>query len=261
VWRDGRTGLSLRELMSELLGMTTDDRAWVYLSDGGHFENLGVYELVRRRCRFIIVSDAGQDGAVTFEDLGNMIEKCRADFGVDIEIDLDRIRRQGEAFSRWHCAIGTIHYDRQNPADAPGTLLYLKSSLTGDEPADVLRYASLNPAFPHESTADQFFDESQFESYRALGYHVACAAFTAAASPEELRTISPVELFMTLRQQWTQSAPAPQDAIRKYSTALSSIWATVRTTKELAFLDEQMFPEWMNLMLTGRAGRSAAGAT
>ncbi|MGE3509517.1 MAG: patatin-like phospholipase family protein [Vicinamibacterales bacterium] len=260
VWRDARTGLSLRELLSELLGMTTDDRAWVYLSDGGHFENLGVYELVRRRCRFIIVSDAGQDGSVTFEDLGNMIEKCRADFGVDIEMDLDRIRRQGGAFSQWHCAIGTIRYDRQDPADPPGTLLYLKSSLTGDEPADVLRYASMHPAFPHESTADQFFDESQFESYRALGYHIACAAFTAAASPDELRTITAVELFTTLRQQWTQSAPAPQDAIRKYSTALSSIWATVRTTKELAFLDEQMFPEWMSLMLTGRPGRSAGEA-
>ena len=62
VWADQRTGLSLRELLSELLGMTTDDRAWVYLSDGGHFENLGVYELVRRRCRFIIACDAGQDG-------------------------------------------------------------------------------------------------------------------------------------------------------------------------------------------------------
>ncbi|MGE3177372.1 MAG: patatin-like phospholipase family protein, partial [Vicinamibacterales bacterium] len=173
VWKDARTGLSLRELICELLGLTTDERAWVYLSDGGHFENLGVYELVRRRCRFILASDAGQDGAVTFEDLGNLIEKCRADFGVDIDIALDGLRPQGaRGLSTWHCAIGTIHYDRQDPTEAPGTLLYLKSTLTGDEPADVLRYAALNPAFPHESTADQFFDESQFESYRALGYHI-----------------------------------------------------------------------------------------
>jgi hypothetical protein len=252
VWTDGQTGLSLREFLSELLGMTTDDRAWVYLSDGGHFENLGVYELVRRRCRFIIASDAGQDGHVTFEDLGNAIEKCRADFGVDIEIDLDTIRMAAdERFSRWHCAIGTIRYDRQNPREAAGTLLYIKSSLTGDESADVLRYASLHPAFPHESTADQFFDESQFESYRALGYHIGCTILSATAEKSELAAMSAVELFTALRQHWTLSAPAPQDAVRKYSSALSDIWTTVRSTAELAFLDEQMFPEWTRLLVTG----------
>ena len=62
VWTDRGTSVSLRELLYELLGMTTDDKKWVYLSDGGHFENLGVYELVRRRCRLIIACDAGQDG-------------------------------------------------------------------------------------------------------------------------------------------------------------------------------------------------------
>jgi hypothetical protein len=61
IWTDKYSRLSLRELLSELLGMTTDDRSWVYLSDGGHFENLGIYELVRRRCRFIVASDAGGD--------------------------------------------------------------------------------------------------------------------------------------------------------------------------------------------------------
>ena len=260
VWRDPRTGLSLRELLSELLGMTTDDRAWVYLSDGGHFENLGVYELVRRRCRFVIASDAGQDANVTFEDLGNLIEKCRADFGVDIDIDLDKIRRSsGDPFGEWHCAIGTIHYERQDPAEAPGTLLYLKSSLTGNEPADVLRYASLHPAFPHDSTADQFFDESQFESYRALGHHIACTVLTGAAEADELRAMTSVELFSTLRQHWTPSAPAPQDAVRKYSTALSAIWSSLRVSPEVAFLDEQMFPEWPSLMLTGGAAGAPDG--
>ena len=154
--------------------MTTDEREWVYLSDGGHFENLGIYELVRRRCRFIIACDAGQDGAVTFGDLGNAIEKCRSDFGVDIEIDVSKIRpAPGGTTSEWHCAVGSIRYDRQNRHEVAGTLLYIKSSLTGDEPTDVLRYAAEHRAFPHETTSDQFFDESQFESYRALGYHIA----------------------------------------------------------------------------------------
>lgn len=251
-WSDGNARLSLKELLFELLGMTTDDRNWVYLSDGGHFENLGLYELVRRRCRFIIACDAGQDGAVTFEDLGNAIEKCRADFGINVEIDLSRLRLQGDSrFSASHCTIGTIRYDEIDPDNTPGTLLYIKTSLTGDEPADVLRYASAHAAFPHEGTADQFFDESQFESYRALGYHIACETLTAAAGKDEMVHMPAVELFTHLRQQWTVSAPVPPDAIRKYSAVLSDIWATVRTTKELQFLDAQMFPAWTSLLVSG----------
>jgi hypothetical protein len=254
VWRDPKQGVSLRELLYELLGMTTDDKKWVYLSDGGHFENLGVYELVRRRCRLIIACDAGQDGAVTFEDLGNAIERCRADFGVDIEIDLANLRPGADRRSEWHCAIGTIRYDRlppvkeDDPLEVPGTLLYIKSSLTGDEPADILRYAAEHPAFPHESTNDQFFDESQFESYRALGYHAVEEVFMRAVRAEECRGLQPVEIFTLVRQRWGKPAPAPPDAVRKYSAALDRIWTVLRTTKNLTFLDAQMFPEMPALM-------------
>ena len=96
-WKDSTLGLSLFQLLSEMFGLTTDASKWVYLSDGGHFENLGVYELVRRRCRYIIACDAGEDGAMSFEDLGNAIEKCRADFGVDIEIDVKKLRRLADS--------------------------------------------------------------------------------------------------------------------------------------------------------------------
>ncbi|HEV8397252.1 MAG TPA: patatin-like phospholipase family protein [Vicinamibacterales bacterium] len=254
VWTDQKTGVSLRELLYELLGMTTDDKKWVYLSDGGHFENLGVYELVRRRCRLIIACDAGQDGAVTFEDLGNAIERCRADFGVDIEIDLSKLRLGADRRSEWHCAIGTIRYDRlppimeDDPLEVPGTLLYIKSSLTGDEPADILRYAAEHPAFPHESTNDQFFDESQFESYRALGYHAVEDVFMRAVRAEECAGLQPVEIFTLLRQRWGKPAPAPPDAVSKYSGALDRIWTVLRTSKTLNFLDGQMFPEMPALM-------------
>jgi hypothetical protein len=249
VWHDAEQRLSLRELVFELLGLTTDERDLVYLSDGGHFENLGIYELVRRQCPFIIASDAGQDGQMSFEDLGNAIEKCRADFGIDIEIDVSKIRL-AEGRSRAHCAIGTIHYEQFDSSLTPGTLLYIKSALTGDEPTDVLRYGSLNPEFPHQSTADQFFSESQFESYRALGYHVGREVFRGAVG-RDANVMAPAELVLRLRQRWSTPAPGPDDAVAKYSQALNAIWATVRTDERLRFLDGQMFPEWASLMTSG----------
>ncbi|MBL8526896.1 MAG: patatin-like phospholipase family protein, partial [Burkholderiales bacterium] len=160
-------------LLRELLGLTTSTSRYVYLSDGGHFENLGVYELVRRRCRFILACDAGHDQKLTFEDLGNAIRKCYADLGIPIEINVAPLRPRGEEkHSEWHCAVGTIRYDLLDRDAVPGVLLYVKPSLVGDEPADVLHYASTDPTFPHQTTNDQWFDESQFESYRKLGYHI-----------------------------------------------------------------------------------------
>src|SRR6185503_8936686 len=144
------------------------------------FENLGVYELIRRRCKFIIACDAEEDGRFSMEALGGMVRKCRIDFGVEIDIDTSEIRSCDEkGNSRGHCAVGRIYY----PGVAePGFLVYLKSSLTGDEVSDILQYKTQNRAFPHESTGDQFFSESQFESYRSLGYHVVRKAFRPAGS-------------------------------------------------------------------------------
>jgi hypothetical protein len=148
-------------LLSELFGYTDDRNNFVNLSDGGHFDNMGIYELVRRRCKYIILSDAEQDGAYTFSSLGMAIRKCRVDFGANIEIDPKRIvplaaNGRGDA----HCAVGKIKYAE----GFDGTLVYIKSSLIGDEPEDVLQYAAANPAFPHESFLDQWFTESQFEA-------------------------------------------------------------------------------------------------
>ena len=169
---------TLCALLSELFGLTNRHSRYVYLSDGGHFENLGVYELVRRHCRYIVAVDAGEDGEYAFEDLGGLIRKCRIDFGVPIEIDVTAIQRQARSGrSRRHYVTGQIRYDRVDPQAKPGTLVYIKCSLTGNEPADVLNYAVGHPEFPHESTLDQFFGESQFESYRALGHHVASEFF------------------------------------------------------------------------------------
>jgi hypothetical protein len=155
--------IAIFPFIAEMFGLTTDDRHYVYLSDGGHFENLGLYEMIRRRCRFIVVLDSGCDPDSTFEDLGNALRKVRIDFGVSIEFDDAQIRAVAERKRR--SALATIHY-----ADAPeGYVLYVKPMLLGNEAADVRSYAATNPDFPHQSTSDQWFDESQTESYRLLG--------------------------------------------------------------------------------------------
>jgi len=176
-WNKGGPRLGILYLLLELFGSTDDESRYVYLSDGGHFENLGIYELVRRGCRLILACDASEDKQYQFGDLGNAIRKCRIDLGVDISINVEGLRPKAEGkdptkWSHLHYAIGVIHYERLDNQKKPGLLIYLKSSLTGDEPSDVLEYKATHPEFPHDATANQFFGESQFESYRALGQHV-----------------------------------------------------------------------------------------
>src|SRR5262249_25585356 len=120
--------VGLAYLLYEMLGHTDDANHHVYISDGGHFENLRIYELVRRRCRFIVACDVSEDHDHKFGDLGNAIEKCRYDFGIDIEIKIDKLRPDKDTKkSEWHCAIGTIHYEQVDPNLTSGTLIYLKS--------------------------------------------------------------------------------------------------------------------------------------
>lgn len=156
-------------LLKEMLGQLDEKGRHINLSDGGHLENLGVYELLRRRCRLIIACDGEADPEMTFKGLANMIRMARIDLGVNIEIDVDCLRPgSATGWSAAHGAIGRIHYGGGDY----GYLVYIKSSMTGDEPVSIRKYRDDDPAFPHQTTADQFFDEAQFEAYRALGYHV-----------------------------------------------------------------------------------------
>ena len=253
-------------LLRELLGRTDDENHFVYLSDGGHFENLGLYELVRRNCPFIVVSDAGHDGDRTCPALGNAIEKVRADFGVDIEIDTRSLVPDVETgLGAWHCAVGRIRYDRVNPSARIGTLVYLKTSLTGDEPADVRAYAAANPEFPHQTTADQWFDENQFESYRALGEHVVTSVFEETVtrlrkqvpSATNSRSLDIEQLAVRLRRRWFPPCPATADHFTNLGSRLDALFVQLRNTPALAFLDGQINPEWPDL----EAGASVAQTT
>jgi len=220
------TGLLMpvyRGLLSECIARLrgTGIRLW-NLTDGGHFENLGGYELIRRKLPVIVLIDAEADPDFEFPGLSELMRKARLDFGAEIHFlderelmalrarkddsgmdtyepdagvftTLERLRRgkwneeggyaslsaEGDRreYSRAHAALATVTY-RDGTV---GRIVYVKASLTGREPADVLQYHAAHPDFPHETTSDQFFDEAQWESYRRLGDYIGTVVLTAAA--------------------------------------------------------------------------------
>jgi hypothetical protein len=166
-WQQAGPTSAVGSLVAEAFGLTNDSNEWVNLSDGGHFENLGLYEMVRRRCRYIVVLDGGCDGDFTYEDLGNALRKIRIDFRIPIEFEpgsFETLRKKGT-----RVAVAKIGYDEVDATGVPGHLIYLKPMIRENESPDVLSYLADHKDFPHQSTSDQFFDESQTESYRRLG--------------------------------------------------------------------------------------------
>lgn len=179
---------SLRYLVKELFGGADDKSNYLMISDGGHFENLATYELIRRRCRVIIISDAECDPELQFEGLGSLIRMCEVDFGASITLNVDAIRLNRETdWNTLRCAVGQIEYGDGSP---DGILIYLKASMTGHEDSAVLQYKASHPDFPHESTGDQFYGEDQFESYRRLGREIAASTFAGISANRDFVTIA-----------------------------------------------------------------------
>lgn len=151
---------------------------YAYLSDGGHFENTGAYELIRRECQTIVICDAGADPKYQFEDLANLIRKSYTDFGVKIVISIPELTA-AKADEPNPCLAIKPHFvgDIIYPGGKIGKLVLLKPSLAIDKlPADLANFFKANPDFPQHTTLDQWFDEAEFESYRKLGFQVAEAA-------------------------------------------------------------------------------------
>jgi Patatin-like phospholipase len=168
--------------LDEILGRLSSNSNKIYLTDGGHIENLGLYELLRRRCQLIIVVDGEADETLTFGSFVKAQRHARIDLGVTIHmkwslISATSLAAQENSASPQagpHCAVGTIDYE----GGAKGYLLYIKSSVTGDENDYIRDYNRRYADFPHQTTADQFFSEEQFEVYRALGFHIADGAMS-----------------------------------------------------------------------------------
>ena len=168
-WKESGPRSAIGALVKEALGLTSNKSDYVYLSDGGHFENLGIYEMVQRRCRTIVVLDSGCDETFTYEDLGNALRKIRID--LKIPINFGETGKMPSSKPKKRCFTATIQYSALDANLQDGELLYIKPMILGNEPPDVASYHSSHLSFPHQSTADQWFDESQTESYRMLGLH------------------------------------------------------------------------------------------
>jgi hypothetical protein len=162
------------------------DKGFLFLTDGGHIENLGVYELLRRRCKLIIAVDGEADPTIGCQSLIQLERFARIDLDTRITIDWQpigaRTRKVAELVKTRtvsyeagpHIALGIIHYPRQGEGkpEEQGLLIYIKASLSGDENDYIMGYKAKYPSFPHETTADQVFSEEQLEVYRALGEHI-----------------------------------------------------------------------------------------
>ncbi|MFN2446452.1 MAG: hypothetical protein ABR606_12830 [Vicinamibacterales bacterium] len=171
-WQRSDPPSGVGPVLRELLGLTTDRNPYVYLSDGGHYDNLGLWEMVARRCHTIVISDAGCDPDYAFDDLANALRRIRLDLGVPIQFAPMTATREGQGKTNPHGSIGVIRYAAvDGPHARDGIILYLKVTLSGDEPVDVGNYAAAHRLFPHDPTSNQFFDEARFESYRLLGFH------------------------------------------------------------------------------------------
>ncbi|MEW6126637.1 MAG: hypothetical protein AB1757_06320 [Acidobacteriota bacterium] len=185
LWRSSQAGLWPFYILKEFLSQTNDLSSYCYLTDGGHFDNTGLYSLVERGCLYIVVSDNGADPNNRFEDLGEAIRRCRIDFRTEIDLDVTPLFAKeddvsGDFFSERNFIAGSITYDPDHLRELgwsetsiktgnQGVIIVIKPSLVEKESVDLRQYMRQNKDFPQQSTSDLWYDEAQFESYRKLG--------------------------------------------------------------------------------------------
>ncbi|MFO7707196.1 MAG: hypothetical protein R6V84_03410 [Desulfobacterales bacterium] len=173
-------------MLMEILGMADARRRLIHLSDGGHTgDNLAIVPLLQRRCGLIVVVDAECDPSYGFGSLMNALHYAEVDMRIRVEIDLTPLVPDEKGQTRAHFVRGTIHYpENENPPQKAcrGVLLLVKSSVTSGDAEPLRQFQKKQPAFPQESTADQFFSEAQFEAYRSMG--AAMAQDLVAKEPE-----------------------------------------------------------------------------
>lgn len=199
LWRSAQARLWPYHLLREFLSQTNDLGEYCYLTDGGHFDNTGLYSLVARGCRYIVVVDCGADPAPCFEDIGTAIRRCRIDFRAEITLSVEPFRPASEEHVKEHFVRGEIVYSPEHMEELTGRresvrgkIVWIKPAVTPADPADLQQYRLQNTVFPQQTTGDQWFDEAQFESYRMLGVQSAQEVFGGVKVP---RRASAEEVF------------------------------------------------------------------
>lgn len=274
-------------------------RRMCFVTDGGHYENLGIEPLLLRGCRLIVAFDACQDGDYSFSELTRLVRRMRMTYGVTIvpwnndpnastqPLRLDALKppqtrsskdeqlckdssnaadetnvegkSEGSAefnrrLSDGHFVVLRVRYREGHPEE-DGCLVYAKSTLTGDEPFDLAEYAKANKCFPHDETADQFFDPNRFESYRQLGFHIGnqvCKFFgrqlptaihgkSAALLVEGLAASAPVHDQQ--REVTPPESPARIDDTLKQKLAIIEQLLEAKNEKAAAAAMEKLFEE------------------
>jgi hypothetical protein len=194
----------------ELTGWMHENSSYLNLSDGGHIENLALYELLRRRCKFIVVVDGGMEPGMECADLMLAQRYAQIDLGVQFNLDLADLALDSQRRSRAYAVFGKIRYSPRigESDDLLGWLVYIKLACTGGEPGYIVDYRRQNPDFPHQSTADQIYDEAQFEAYRRLGECAAESLFRGELTGKPLNPQTEVSSgkpqFKTL-SEWFQA--------------------------------------------------------
>jgi hypothetical protein len=221
-------GFAWISLLKELGYPTYPTDLRVNLTDGGHFENLGAYELIRRKCKFIIIVDGESDVNLQFNGLATLIRLARLDFGTSISINIDDIRKDpATGLSKRRFAVGRVIYHKGgvggadvrtpfNPNTPPagdlGYVLYIKATCTGKEDEVIREYRSRERDFPHETTSSQFFSESQWEAYRSLGFAAAGKDIFGPSRTNPLKRSDLPCFFRDLYEQGKlDNAPLPGD--------------------------------------------------
>jgi len=165
-------------LLCEALRLTSAQEPRVNVSDGGHTgDNIGLLPLLQRRCTTIVACDAEADGKYTFDSFNNTVRMALTEENIKIDINLEPVMNREETPAGYKASsasvvVGNIEYPETSTGEPgfTGRLVYIKSSISQiDVPVHVANYAKGHKRFPHETTADQFFDDAQFEAYRALG--------------------------------------------------------------------------------------------
>ena len=216
----------LSYLLQEMFGWANEKRPYLNVSDGGHIENLGVYELLRRRCKYIVAIDGEEDAKMTFHGLTTLQRLAFIDLGVSIDIAVDALRLGDKGLSHSHFAFCRVRYPKgSRDGDVSyGYLIYLKLSLTGNEGEFIRRYRLDEPAFPHHSTADQFFTEAQFEAYRSLGEHIGDKLFLPAIVGSDIANSKDVkveEWFREIGKSMLDPLPPPPTTAAAATTRTS----------------------------------------